>query len=654
MARQFVLRREAPDAGPRHSIDYASRLNEQQCAAATAGAGAFLVVAGAGTGKTRTLVYRVAYLVETGVPAEGIVLLTFTRRAAREMLDRAADLLDGRCSGVRGGTFHRFCLGLLRKHASVIGFQDGFTILDSGDAADVIDVLRARVFSGSSMRAPRKEAIRAMFSASVNRRLSLEAVVEARHVRYVPLLPQLRQLRAAYADYKRRHNQMDYDDLLVNTLVLFDRHPSIGAQISGRCFHVLVDEYQDTNHLQAVLVEGFASEHGNVMAVGDDAQSIYRFRGADYRNILAFPDRFEGTTIVKLEQNYRSTQPILDLANHVLGQAATGYGKELYTKAKPKGEAPALVLTRSPDDESRFVAQQVLDLREMGVSLDQIGVLFRAGSNSFELEIELDRRNIPYVKRGGVRLLEAAHIRDFLAYLKVLENGRDAASWFRLARVCGHGSVKARRMAEAMSDIGPAKVKVSPRMSTLVGALRHAGRPDVPLAAQVEAILQHYEPVCLRRYDNAGKRWEEVMHFAGIACTHGSRRDFLSALALDPIDDVQRHDREADRDEPPLVLSTIHSAKGLEFRHVFIIRALDGVMPSSFALSDQESLDEELRMLYVAITRAEEDLIISYPLHDERRGGMTEPSRFIADVPMALLERHVLRDGPDHTPATSP
>ena len=642
MARQFVLKRESRAEGRSLAIDYASRLNAQQCAAVTAGSGAFLVVAGAGTGKTRTLVYRVAYLVETGVPAEGIVLLTFTRRAAREMLDRASELLDGRCSGVQGGTFHRFCLGLLRKHASVLGYQEGFSILDTGDAADVIDVLRARVFAGSSTRAPRKQAIRAMFSASVNRQLSLGAVVEELHARFVPQLPRLQQLRVAYADYKRRHNQMDYDDLLVNTLVLFDSHPSVGARISAGCFHVLVDEYQDTNHLQAELVERFARAHGNVMAVGDDAQSIYRFRGADYRNILAFPKRFDGTTIIKLEQNYRSTQPILDLANQVLSQSASGFGKKLYTKAKPAGEAPALVMARSSDDESRFVAQEVLELREKGVSLDRIGVLFRAGSNSFELEIELDRRNIPYVKRGGVRLLEAAHIRDFLAYLKVLENGRDAASWFRLARLSGHGSGRARRQAESVSGLAGAAARLSPQMAALVKALRRAGSPDIPLSAQVEAVLQHYEPVCHRKYDDARKRWEEVLHFAGIACTHRSRREFLSALALDPVDEVYRQDREAERDEPPLVLSTIHSAKGLEFRHVFIIRALDGVIPSGYAVSDQESLDEELRMLYVAITRAEEDLIVTYPLHDERRGRMTEPSRFVADVPMALLERHVL------------
>ncbi len=646
MPRNIILRREPDRCRPPLSIDYARCLNAQQCAAATAGPGPYLVIAGAGTGKTRTLVYRVAYLVETGAPPEAIVLLTFTRRAAREMLGRASSLLDGRCEGVRGGTFHRFCLGLLRKHAAILGFEASFSILDPGDSADVIDILRARIFSELKVRAPRKDVVRSMLSATVNRQKTLDAVVEEDYPRYVPCLSQLQQLRVAYADYKRRHNQMDYDDLLVNTLDLFESHPAIGRQIASHCLHVLVDEYQDMNRLQAVLVDRFASVHGSVMAVGDDAQSIYRFRGADYRNILTFPGRFEGTTVIKLEQNYRSTQSILDVANHVICQTQKGFEKNLYSKEKGQGEVPAIVLARSARDESRFVAQQILELRDQGVPLDRIGVLFRAGNNSYDLEIELDKRNIPFIKRGGSRLAEAAHIRDFLAYVKVLENFRDAASWYRLGLLCGHGRAKARQTAEALSDVDPytSEVATSAKVAGMLAALRNAAAPDQPFAAQVESILRHYEPACVRKYDDFKKRWEDVLHFAGIACTFAARREFLSVLALDPVDEVARNDRGFDGDEPPLVLSTIHSAKGLEFRNVFIIRALDGVMPSGYAFSDPEALDEELRLLYVAITRAEEDLIISYPLHDEARRGMTVPSRFLADVPGPLLEKFVLQE----------
>jgi DNA helicase II / ATP-dependent DNA helicase PcrA len=321
MSRRFVLKSEKPAVRHSLTIDYESALNPQQLAAVKSGGGPVLVIAGAGTGKTRTLIYRVAYLVETGVDPEKIVLLTFTRRASREMLDRAAMLLDGRCSRVEGGTFHSYCVSILRRHAPRIGFPNQFNILDSADAGDVIDRLRAqRQFDKSERRFPRKRTLVSMFSSVWNRAIDLKTLVEAEYPQFADLYPQLQTLAHDYEAYKRANGLMDYDDLLRRTIDLFEQHPDVRRAVASRCEHVLVDEYQDTNALQANLVEHLTSVHGNVTAVGDDAQSIYGFRGADVRNIFEFPERFEGTSILPIEHNYRSTQPVLDLANHVLNE----------------------------------------------------------------------------------------------------------------------------------------------------------------------------------------------------------------------------------------------------------------------------------------------------------------------------------------------
>ncbi len=653
MARRFVLKRDALPQRQALSIDYGGELNPQQYAAATAPGGPVLVVAGAGTGKTRTLVYRVAYLVETGTPPEGIVLLTFTRRAAREMLTRASALLDGRCQQVRGGTFHAFCLGLLRRHAPRIGFANNFTILDAADAADVLDVLRtAAGLHKAKKRFPRKKTLYAMFSASTNRGLPLEAVLEAQYPQFSDDLAALQTLMADYRIYKQRHGLMDYDDLLAATLRLFEQHDDVRAQVATGCRHVLVDEYQDTNALQAALVGQFAAVHGNVMAVGDDAQSIYRFRGADFRNIFAFPERFPGTRILKLEQNYRSTQPILDFANHVLAQAQRRYDKRLFTDQKPTGDLPAFV--PAPDDrfESRFVAQALLQLREQGVPLHRMAVLFRSGFNSYDLEVELNRRNIPFVKYGGLKLSEAAHIKDVLAHLKVVENPKDAAAWNRILQLLeGIGPKTAHDLVEWITSAQEdpftlADRPYSPRyveaLTRLFETLQAVRAPEVRLLAQVEALVRYYEPICKRKYyEDYPKRLQDLEHFVALSDTFADRADFLSSLALDPIELTALDGEPLDDDEAPLVLSTIHSAKGLEFHSVFLIHALDGVLPSGYAFKDDDALDEELRLLYVAITRAEENLFISYPMLQYRRYQgeyLARPSRFLDGVPEALLE----------------
>ena len=667
MARRIVLRSEEdPDRPPAEdlTIDYADALNPQQHAAATSGDGALLIVAGAGTGKTRTLIYRLAYLVETGTRPEQIVLLTFTRRAANDMTARAASLLDGRCEKVQGGTFHAFCLQVLRRHAEALDLPRNFTVLDAADAADVLSVLRARgSYADGEERFPKKQTLYNMFSAATNRDEELRQVLARRYPQYTGHLAALTQLRTEYRQYKQAHGMLDFDDLLERTLELFDADDQIRQQVAGRCKHVLVDEYQDTNALQAELVRQFASVHGNVTVVGDDAQSIYRFRGADFRNIFRFPDEYPNAEVLKLEQNYRSTQPILDFANHIIDQAERSYDKTLFSE-RDEGERPALVPAADGEMESRFVAQMIMRLREDGVPLSDIAVLFRSGHNAYDLEVELNRRNIPFVKHGGLKLNEASHIKDVLAHLKVAENPQDAASWNRILQLIhGIGPKTAQDLIAwatetaddpfVAADGTPFSSRYVSALKDLFGVLRALRDPDTPVAEQVETVLDYYQPILEKEYsEDYPKREPDLDHLAGLAANYESRRRFLSSLALDPIELTALEQEAAEDDEPPLVLSTIHSAKGLEFHTVFLIRALDGTLPSRHALREDGAVDEELRLFYVACTRAEENLFISYPMTQYRRSHgeyMTTPSRFVDDVPEEVLEpvQLVEEDAPD-------
>lgn len=670
MARRFVLKAEPTTPKATLTVDYAGQLNAQQYAVATAGGGPVLVVAGAGTGKTRALVYRVAYLVETGTPPEEIVLLTFTRRAAREMLARAAALLDGRCERVQGGTFHAFCLGILRRYAARLGYPSTFTVLDASDAADVIDLLRtARGLGRSARRFPRKQTLQDLFSAAANHPdLSLQALLEARYPQFLEHLEAIASLQQDYARYKRQHGLMDYDDLLACTLELFALHPDVHRQVASRCRYVLVDEYQDTNRLQAELVQQLAAVHGNVMAVGDDAQSIYRFRGADWRNIFEFPQRFPGTRILKLEQNYRSRQPILDLANQILQRAHHRYDKVLFSH-RQDGEKPAIIPAPDERTESRFVCQMILTLREQGVPLHQMAVLFRSSHNAFALELELNRHGIPYVKYGGLKLSEAAHVKDLLAYVRLLENPKDAAAWNRVLQLIeGIGPRTAQQLiawlvAAQSEPFRLAERPFSPRyaeaLMQLFTLLRQLRETDWPLEAQLDALLRYYTPLCERRYyEDFPRRLQDLEHVVSLSARFQSRAAFLEAMVLEPLELTALEVDPVLEDEPPLVLSTIHSAKGLEFHTVFIIHALEGVLPSAYALSDPEALDEELRLLYVAITRAREHLFISYPVvrYQASMGTyLAHPSRFIRELPESILEPWMLVEeaGPPGLPAPS-
>ncbi|MFN2374038.1 MAG: ATP-dependent helicase [Cyclonatronaceae bacterium] len=653
--KKFVLRRD--DTGHTaadFTIPYAELLNEQQLRAVMFDRGSSLVIAGAGTGKTRTLVYRVSRLIESGVDPSSILLLTFTRRASREMLDRASAILDARCHRIRGGTFHYYCNTILHRYASRLGFPENFTIIDTSDALDVLQLLRTELkFNKLSERFPNKNSLLGIISTAVNRRLSLHEVVSSRYEQFLVHIDRIEQLAEVYSRYKFQNKVMDFDDLLVYTLNLLQTDAEVRNEVAAANRHVLVDEYQDTNALQADLVKLFSSVHRNVMAVGDDAQSIYAFRGADHRNIMQFPEIYPDTAIIKLEENYRSVGNVLTLANNVLELAKKKYEKKLFTR-REAGELPALVRASDEREQSRFIAQMILNLREQEISLNDVAVLFRNSRDSFDLEIELGKRKIPYVKYGGQKFSEAAHIKDVLAHLRVVVNVDDAIAWNRvLTLVDGIGPktagelidwINTNRNTDQILDSGIVSGKYRENLSKLFALLQSIRGEETTPGEAVERIIAYYKPVCEKKFDDYPKRLKDLESFSGICINFSRYQQILDDLVLDPIEATVVDSEPGKKDEEPLILSTIHSAKGLEWEHVFIIQCLDGVIPSGYALELDEDLDEELRLLYVAVTRAREQLYITYPVLQQSVYGefFTKPSRFIDTISDKILEPWML------------
>lgn len=651
--KKFVLSRE--DSRPaQYSIPYEELLNEAQLRAVMADTGPVLLVAGAGTGKTRTLVYRVARLVESGVDPSEILLLTFTRRAAQEMLRRASQILDERCQRVEGGTFHHYCSKLLHRHAMHIGYPENFTIMDAADAQDTINLLRNRLdTSKSGKRFPKKSTLYSIISTAVNKQITVRNVIEGEYPQFIAHTGLIEQLDGQYREHKHANFVMDFDDLLVHTRNLLKQNNDVRIKISVMHRYVLVDEYQDTNALQADLTALFSSVHGNVMAVGDDAQSIYSFRGADHKNMMRFPDLFKETKIIKLEENYRSTKRILDLANRVLKQAREKFDKTLYTNNE-EGDLPGLVKSANMNDQSRFITQMILNLREQSYELKDIAVLFRNGRDSFDLEVMLNRKNIPYVKYGGQKFTEAAHIKDVLAHLRVLINPKDLISWNRvLILIDGIGPKTAEDLFMWGQGGGdPFKPSEAPNTSEkYLTQLKALGRLfaklkllDGSVSEQLQAVVDYYAIFCKKRFDDHPKRMKDLETFIDISGTYRSLESMIEAIALDPIESTAYDTEATQNDESPLILSTIHSAKGLEWSTVFLIQCLDGILPSGYAIDDEEQLDEEVRLLYVAVTRAKDQLFLTYPALFQSRYGdyFTNPSRFIEDVPDSYLEPWLL------------
>ncbi len=649
--KPYVLRR-AEDSTTRAalSINYEQALNPQQLAAATAADGPALVIAGAGSGKTRTLVYRLAYLIDRGIEPGSLLLLTFTRKASSEMLTRASALIGARAERVTGGTFHSVANSLLRRYGRPIGLEPSFTILDRGDSEDLINLLRGELgLSEKDKRFPRKATVAEIFSKVENTLASLEDVLAKEFPHFLEHLGPLTQLRQAYDKTKRERQLLDYDDLLVKLRDLLSRDEGARMAISSRFRYILVDEYQDTNRLQADLIRNLAATHDNVMVVGDDSQSIYAFRGATFRNIMEFPTLFPGATIYKLEENYRSTQPILNLANEIILAAPERYSKRLFTR-KLDGPLPALVQASSENSQSRFMSQRILELREEGVPLNEIAVLFRSSFHSFDLEVELSRCNLPFVKRGGYKFIETAHVKDLLAHLRVVGNPGDAVSWNRiLLLVEGVGPKKAQgviatlmKSQDAISAFREMSGRFSAGLKDLARLITDAMRVGSMTPAElINEVYGYYLPILKDHYDDYPKRMRDLEHLFSIAERYHAIDDFLADLALEPPDESVVGVEGVGRDDERLVLSTIHSAKGLEWQCVFVIWLVDGRFPSVFSFMSEEELEEERRLLYVAATRAKHHLFLTYPInvYDRTSGAiLSKPTRFLDDVPSSLLE----------------
>jgi DNA helicase II / ATP-dependent DNA helicase PcrA len=616
--------------------DFAAELNPEQAAAATHGDGPLLIIAGAGTGKTRTLVYRVAHLIERGVKAERILLLTFTRRAAQEMLSRAERLVGSNSKRVHGGTFHATAHRLLRRYGPSAGLAKDFTIMDQGDSADLMQLSRAQLgYAAKTKRFPKKETLQYVYSRHINTGTAVDDIIRDEYPQFVDYLEDFAKIYSDYTRRKQERNLVDYDDLLLFWALMLEASPELRQKISGMYDHVLVDEYQDTNVLQARILRGMCCGHSNITVVGDDAQSIYSFRGANFRNILDFPKQFAGATTVTLEQNYRSTQPILSVTNTLISRAAERFTKNLWT-ARTGGEMPWLVAARDEQQQTRFVVDRILELHEEGTPLREIAVLFRAGYMSADLEIELTNRKIPFEKWGGLKFLEAAHVKDVLAFLRILENPRDEVSWYRLLLLLpGIGDATARAaidsmVAAAWESAAFGRYNPPPRaraahasLVALLEGLRSTPILDeAQVAADIARVRQLYDNILRERYDRVEPRLADLDQLQTIAAGYPDRATFLSALALEPPQATQDLAGGSREENDCLILSTAHSAKGKEWDAVFVIWAVDGWFPSARCLNNEEETEEERRLMYVALTRARNHLSVTYPLnaYSSRRG----------------------------------
>lgn len=659
MARQYVLQRAPSAAGIQ--IDYAAELNPQQLAAVTAPPGPLLVIAGAGSGKTRTLTYRVAYLLENGVDPRNILLLTFTNKAARQMLDRVANLLPVDSSGLWGGTFHSIGNRMLRRNGSVLGYSSGFTILDREDQKDLIDsVVASAGINPKEIRFPKGDVLAEIFSFTINTERKMEELLAEKFPYFLPLLEQIQEVHRRYEKKKKATNSMDFDDLLEKTLRMLKEHEEVADRYRRKFQFVLVDEYQDTNKIQADFIDTLASEHRNVMVVGDDAQSIYSWRGANFQNILDFPKRYPDARVFKIELNYRSVPEILQVANAAIAQNEQQFRKSLSATRDSKEVRPALVALNNGSEQAQFVAQRILDLRDENVPLDEIAVLYRSHFHAVELQLELSRRGIPYQITSGIRFFEQAHIKDVAAFIRFVANPRDEVAFKRMVKLLpgignksadnlwtaweagldAKGEIASWRERVLALPVGARSKKSWEQLAHTLEEIAPGGKPNPPstmITSVVEAIYDDYAKANFTNYD---LRREDLNQLAAFSRQFETADEFLAQLAL-----ISNVDAEAapnaTADDEAVNLSSVHQAKGLEYHTVFVIWLTDGMFPSSRSLDTRENLEEERRLFYVAITRARDELYLTYP-HMRLNAGYGDmfqrPSRFLKEIPTELVE----------------
>ncbi len=633
-------------------LRYEDALNPEQLEVVLHPGGPMLVLAGAGTGKTRTLVYRVCRLIEDGVPPGRILLLTFTNKAAREMLDRVGELVERGASRVMGGTFHSAGHRILRRYADRLGYTTRFSILDREDAAEVMGAALADVLPDvPKQRFPRPPLLVDLYSLVINTGRELADVLEDRAPQHLASLDAITGVFRRYLERKRERNLMDFDDLLLNWLLLLTRHPDVRRELQNRFEHVLVDEYQDTNRLQADIVDAMLGPARNLMVVGDDAQSIYGFRGADFENILGFPERHPDCTVFRLETNYRSTPEILAAANAAIARNERQFRKNLRA-VRPAGERPRRVAVPDPETQASWVAETILELREEGVPLEEMAVLYRNHNHSLDLQVELTRRNVPFRVRSGLRFFEQRHVKDVLAHLRFVENPMDEVAFTRMAKLRdGVGERIAARVSAAIAgaeaverllalDLEAAGVPPRARpglegLRQLLGELagpRLLGQPGEAIRRIVEA---HYREYARARFDNAGARLDDLEQLALFADGYPDVAAFLGDVTL--FNELSGEDVAAGPPDEQLTLSTVHQAKGLEWRAVFVLWLAEDRFPSARA----DDLEEERRLFYVALTRAKDLLFLVHPeiARDRYRVDViVRPSPFLEEIPADLLD----------------
>src|SRR4051794_24024452 len=659
MSREYTLHR--PSSSTSIHIDYPAELNEQQLAAVTASPGPMLIIAGAGSGKTRTLTYRVAYLLENGIDPRNILLLTFTNKAARQMLDRVSTLLPFDATGIWGGTFRSIGNRMLRRHGTALGYGSGFSIMDREDQKDLINTVVADLrIDPKELRFPKGDVLAEIFSFVINTECPMEELLAERFPYFLPLLDKIRDVHARYEKKKKATNSMDFDDLLEKTLRMLQEHENIAAFYRRQFQFILVDEYQDTNKIQADLIDTLAKDHRNVMVVGDDAQSIYSWRGANFKNILEFPKRYPEAQVFKIEMNYRSVPEILHVANAAISANVEQFRKNLAPTRDLRGMRPAVVAMNDGAEQAQFVAQRILELRDEDVDLSDIAVLYRAHYHAIELQLELSRRGIPYQITSGIRFFEQAHIKDVISFLRLVSNPRDEVAFKRMVKLLpGIGNRGAENLWNAwdksLNERGEitswserllpmnvsAKSKKSwAQLAHTLDEIAPGGQPNPPsemITSVVEAIYDDYAKVNFANYE---LRKEDLTQLAAFARQFKDLNEFLSQLAL-----ISNVDAEAaanqNADKEAVNLSTVHQAKGLEYHTVFIIWLTDGMFPSSRSLDTRDALEEERRLFYVAVTRARDELYLSYP-HMRLNAGYGDifqrPSRFLKEIPNKLVE----------------